>query len=93
MKLNLFLVLFIFVLGNSFAQDTLTASGPVSLGDLTIDYKKPKEYEIGPIQVVGADNFDHQAIKLIAGLRQGQTIFIPGDQIAKAIKNPRNNRF
>ncbi|MEN9440765.1 MAG: outer membrane protein assembly factor BamA [Bacteroidota bacterium] len=87
MKLNLFLVLFIFVLGNSFAQDTLTASGPVSLGDLTIDYKKPKEYEIGPIQVVGADNFDHQAIKLIAGLRQGQTIFIPGDQIAKAIKN------
>ena len=47
----------------------------------------PREYEIGPIRVVGADNFDHQAIKAVAGLRQGQKIVLPGDQISNAIKN------
>ncbi|MGV3630021.1 MAG: outer membrane protein assembly factor BamA [Bacteroidota bacterium] len=50
-------------------------------------YKMPQEYEIGPIRVVGADNYDHQAIKLISGLRQGQRIMIPGDKITKAIRN------
>lgn len=62
-------------------------TGPQTLGGLDFAYKTPKEYEIGPIRVVGADNFDHQAIKLIAGLRQGQKIMIPGEQISKAIRN------
>jgi outer membrane protein insertion porin family len=61
--------------------------GPISIGDLQIDYKEPKKYELGPIRVEGADNFDHQAIKLIAGLKQGQTITIPGEDISKGIKN------
>ncbi|MFM7387457.1 MAG: hypothetical protein ACKO5L_04795, partial [Bacteroidota bacterium] len=47
----------------------------------------PREYEIGPIRVIGADNFDHQAIKAVAGLRQGQMITLPGDQISRAIRN------
>jgi len=50
-------------------------------------YDAPKEFELGPIRVVGADNYDHQAIKLIAGLRQGQNIMIPGQTITNAIKN------
>lgn len=53
----------------------------------SIDYSKPKEYEIGPIRIIGADNFDHSAIKVIAGLRQGSTVKIPGEDISKAIKN------
>lgn len=52
-----------------------------------LDYSKPTEYEIGPIRVIGADNFDQQAIKAVAGFRQGQKITIPGDQISKAIRN------
>lgn len=67
------------------AADSL--NGPVSLGGPDINYRSPQQYEIGPIRVEGADNYDHQAIKLIAGLRQGQKIYIPGDQISKAIKN------
>ena len=61
--------------------------GPTAIGTLDLNYKSPKQYELGPITVEGADNFDHQAIKLIAGLRQGQTIYIPGEKIATAIKN------
>src|SRR5690554_8228282 len=53
----------------------------------TIDYVNPKKYEVGPIVINGADNFDHQAIKLIAGIRQGSQITIPGEEITKAIKN------
>jgi outer membrane protein insertion porin family len=60
---------------------------PTVLGGTDFSYQNPKQYEIGPIRVEGADNFDHQAIKLIAGLRQGQKITIPGEQINKAIKN------
>lgn len=52
-----------------------------------IDYSTPKEYELGPIMVNGADNFDHNAIKMIAGLKQGNKIKIPGEDISKAIKN------
>src|SRR5690554_8037947 len=53
----------------------------------SIDYANPKQYEVGPITINGADNFDHQAIKLIAGLRQGSKIKIPGEEITKAINN------
>tara|TARA_R110000737_G_scaffold80019_1_gene112084 strand:+ start:13606 stop:16200 length:2595 start_codon:yes stop_codon:yes gene_type:complete len=73
-----------------FAQevDTLDQNNVITIGEgLVIDYKSPREYEIGPIRVDGADNYDHNSIKLIAGLRQGQKITVPGDQIAKAIRN------
>lgn len=76
-----FVFLFTFLFVNfSMAQ-------PVSVGGVDIDYKNPKTYEIGPIRVDGADNFDHNAIKLLAGLRQGQSITIPGEKITRAIKN------
>lgn len=73
----------------AFSQvDTVkTSSGPTSIGGSTINFQEPKEYEIGPIRIEGADNYDHQAIKLIAGLRQGQNITVPGEKISKAIQN------
>lgn len=84
-KIKLFLLLFSFiVLGSVNSQDNNDAIG---IGTTKFDYKEPKKYEIGGITVEGADNFDPQAIKLIAGLRQGQTISIPGEPISKAIKN------
>ena len=67
------------------AQDTLNT--PVSIGNISFDYLSPKEYEIGPIRIVGADNYDHQAIKLIAGLKQGQSVKVPSQTISNSIKN------
>jgi outer membrane protein insertion porin family len=60
--------------------------GPVGSG-LFIDYKNPQTYTLGPIRIEGADNYDHNAIRLIAGLRQGSEITIPGEKITKAVKN------
>ena len=79
-QLQLLLTFLLFIGGAAFGQ--------VTIGGLDIDYKNPKTYEIGPIRVEGADNYDHNAIKLLAGLRQGQSIVIPGEKISKAIKNP-----
>ncbi|MGY8927164.1 MAG: POTRA domain-containing protein [Flavobacteriales bacterium] len=63
----------------------LSAVAFTQIGGLDIDYRNPQTYEIGPIRVDGADNYDHNAIKLLAGLRQGQSITLPGEQISKAI--------
>ena len=57
-----------------FALQIQAQVGSKSLSELDFSYLSPKEYELGPIRVYGADNYDHQAIRLIAGLRQGQTI-------------------
>ena len=63
----------------------LSAVAFTQIGGLDIDYRNPQTYEIGPIRVDGANNYDHNAIKLLAGLRQGQSITLPGEQISKAI--------
>lgn len=52
-----------------------------------LDYSKPEVYELGGIRVSGADNYDHQQIIAISGLRIGSQISVPGDDITKAIKN------
>ncbi len=59
---------------------------PVST-EFQVDYFSPKEYEVGPIRIDGADNFDHQTIKMVAGLKSGMKIKIPGQKITDAIQN------
>jgi len=44
-------------------------------------------YKIGGIRVEGTEKLDPDAIKLLSGLKVGQEIKIPGDQISQAIKN------
>ena len=84
-KIFLTIVLF-FLHSLSFAQlDTINKSEIIN--EISNTFKTPKEYEIGPIRIEGVDNYDHAAIKLISGLRQGQKITIPGDNITKAITN------
>ena len=57
------------------------------IGQFEMQYTQPEEYEIGGLRVMGVPNFDHTAIRMISGLRQGQRISIPGDEITRAIKN------
>ncbi len=86
MKQLIILILTIISFG-AFAQNDSIPTSTTIGGGLEINYLKPQRYELGPIRVTGADNFDPNAIKLIAGLRQGQEITIPGDQITSAIRN------
>ena len=52
-----------------------------------VDYRQPKEYEIGGVTVTGATNRDDNAIISLAGLRVGSRIQIPGQDISTAIKS------
>jgi outer membrane protein insertion porin family len=51
-----------------------------------VDFAEPKDYEIGGIKVIGANFSDDNAIIAIAGLKVGDKIRIPGEDIFRAIK-------
>lgn len=70
------------------AKDDSLKQTSTTIGETQdFSYETPQKYQLGAIRVDGADNFDPQAIKLIAGLRPGQEITLPGDQVTKAIQN------
>ena len=64
------------------------AKAQIQVGDdlSEIDYSRPKEYEIAGITVEGAQNVDRNALMMISGLRVGNTIKVPGDDFASAIR-------
>ncbi len=66
--------------------DSISSSTTIG-GGMNFSYTNTEKYTLGPIRIEGADNFDPQAIKLIAGLKQGDQITIPSDRISNAIKN------
>lgn len=66
-------------------EDSTNQQTTVQIGG-GVDYANPKEYTIGPIKIIGADGYDHNAIKLVAGLRAGDKIVIPGQKVTDAIK-------
>lgn len=60
---------------------------------LSINNSTPERLRIGKIRIEGADNFDRNSIKVIAGLTEGMTIHVPGEQIATAIRNLWNEEL
>ena len=60
----------------------------VQIGDdlSEIDYARPQKYEIGGVVVEGAKYVDATMLSMIAGLKVGETISIPGDEISNGIK-------
>lgn len=64
------------------------AFAQIQIGDdlSEIDYSSPREYEIGGIVVDGAKYVDGSMLSMIAELRVGNTIKIPGDDISRAIR-------
>lgn len=51
-----------------------------------LDYSNPKEYEIGGVKVTGAEFTDANALRNISGLRVGDKIRVPSDEIPNALK-------
>jgi outer membrane protein insertion porin family len=54
---------------------------------IRVDYKNPKDYEIGGITVTGNDFIDPSVVILVSSLSVGRKITVPGDDISKAINN------
>jgi len=51
-----------------------------------INYMNPQEYEIGGIVVEGAKFVDGSMLSMIAGLRVGDKVKVPGDDFSTAVK-------
>ena len=51
-----------------------------------VDYANPKEYIIGGIKVTGTEFLDKDIIILLAGIRVGDRVQIPGSDISKSIE-------
>ncbi|MGB1248094.1 MAG: BamA/OMP85 family outer membrane protein, partial [Chitinophagales bacterium] len=85
-KLIVLLSLFMLVQASSIAQSTGATS-------INVDYTAPQDYEIGGIQIEGTEHLDKKVLISISGLRVGDIISLPGDDIAKAIKNLWNQKL
>lgn len=65
-----------------------SAFAQIQIGDdlSEIDYARPQKYEIGGVVVEGAKYVDGSMLSMIANLRVGETISIPGDEISNGIR-------
>ncbi|MBU1718630.1 MAG: outer membrane protein assembly factor BamA [Bacteroidetes bacterium] len=71
---------------SSFGLSTGFAQIQIGTDDISIDYNKPREFEIGGITVSGIQYLDSRALISLSGLETGMKIKIPGDNISNAIK-------
>ncbi len=78
LKKIFFSILFVFALN-------IIVSGQSETSDFSYS-GKPRTYIIAGIDVVGNLNNDPQILANLSGLKVGQEIIVPGDQISKAIK-------
>lgn len=65
-----------------------SAVAQIKIGDdlSDIDYSNPKKYEIAGVVVEGAQYVDGNVLAMLAGLRVGNEITVPGDDISMAIR-------
>jgi len=56
-----------------------------------VDYSRPQEYEIGDIKVTGIKVLDENALISLTGLKKGDRIKVPGDELSGAIKKLWNH--
>ncbi len=84
-----FTVLFVFFLAvtavfGQFRKSREKTAPPVS--DNNLNYANPTEYYIGGLEVTGLNVLDKNAMLSLTGLKIGDKIKIPGDQISGAIR-------
>jgi outer membrane protein insertion porin family len=53
---------------------------------ITLDYANPKEYYIGDISISGIKYLNHNALIQLSGLKVGQKVKIPGEDITRSLK-------
>ena len=52
----------------------------------TVNYSNPVEYEVAEISISGTEFLDNNALISLSGLKTGDRIKIPGDEITNALK-------
>jgi outer membrane protein insertion porin family len=78
--LNAFFIALLFIVSN-----TVTAQD--------IKFNNSQKYTLGEISVTGNTNFSEQTVITYSGLRKGQEISIPGEEISAALKKLWNSKL
>ncbi|MBL4643017.1 MAG: outer membrane protein assembly factor BamA [Flavobacteriaceae bacterium] len=69
------------------SKDTIpTIKKPITKKPSQTSYVLGKEYVLGGITVTGLKKYSEETVKIFTGLRNGQTIKLPGDKLTSAIK-------
>jgi outer membrane protein insertion porin family len=68
------------VLSQTYGDVGLSLSSPIEIQPDT-------DYEIGSIQIQGADQLDPTMVSLLSGLNVGDKVQFPSDKVAKAVRN------
>lgn len=68
---------------------TYSSNAQITIGgdSLKLDYATPTEYEVGGINVTGAQYYDKGIIVMLTGIAVGDKIDVPGEKISTAIEN------
>lgn len=80
------LIFFICISTIAVGQIRYGNQGRVNSNNVNISYSNPQEFTIADIQVEGAEYLDQVALISISGLKVGDKIKIPGEEISSAIK-------
>ncbi len=75
-----------FLSASAQAQIVFGQNRNTSPSNISINYSSPKEFEIADIVVTGVQFLDNNALISLSGLKVGDKIKIPGDEITSAIK-------
>ena len=70
-------------------QDNVVPMQPNTI----INSSSKERLTIGRIRIEGAENYDRNAVRAIAGLNEGMVIHIPGDEVSNAIQNLWNEKI
>ncbi|MDJ1483158.1 outer membrane protein assembly factor BamA [Cytophagaceae bacterium YF14B1] len=68
------------------AYSQIAPSGSSTSTNVDINYNRPKEYEIAEITVTGIQFLDPNSMISVSGLKVGDRITVPGDDISSAIR-------
>ncbi|MEM9896876.1 MAG: POTRA domain-containing protein [Bacteroidota bacterium] len=77
---------FLLAIGQELSAQVVFGQRKQENSGVSINYSSPKEYEIGGIEVQGVQFLDNNALISLSGLRVGDKIKVPGDEITTAIK-------
>jgi len=86
MKSNRFILPIAFTLFIYFVPFYVQAQITIGSPQVSIDYDNPKEYEIGGITITGVQYLDASVLTMLTGLKIGDRIKVPGEEITLAIQ-------
>ncbi len=83
MTLYKYMAIFL-ILGSWFVTNKANAQ---QIDTAYVNYKEPKKYKLAALEISGTQYLDKNIIRSLTGLKVGESITIPGDEITKCIKN------